>query len=34
MGLKESDYTVAFQSRLDKKWLRPFSDEVIEQWAK
>ena len=34
MGLKDSDYTVAFQSRLDKKWLRPFSDEVIDQWAK
>lgn len=33
MGLKEEDYTVAFQSRLDKKWLRPFSDKVIEQWA-
>jgi ferrochelatase len=33
MGLKESDYTVAFQSRLDKKWLTPFSDKVIEQWA-
>lgn len=33
LGLKESDYTVAFQSRLDKKWLTPFSDKVIEQWA-
>lgn len=33
MGLKESDYTVAFQSRLDKKWLTPFSDKVIEKWA-
>lgn len=34
MGLKETDYTVAFQSRLDKKWLTPFSDKVIEEWAK
>ena len=34
MNLKESEYTVAFQSRLDKKWLRPFSDEVIDEWAK
>lgn len=34
MGLKEGDYTVAFQSRLTKKWLKPFSDEVIEQWGK
>ena len=34
LGLKEDDYTVAFQSRLDKNWLTPFSDKVIEQWAK
>lgn len=34
VGLKESDYTVAFQSRLDKKWLTPFSDKVIEEWGK
>jgi ferrochelatase len=34
MGLKEEDYTVSFQSRLTKKWLKPFSDEVIEQWGK
>lgn len=34
LGLKASDYTVAFQSRLNKKWLRPFSDEVIEEWGK
>jgi len=34
MGLKDADYTVAFQSRLDDKWLTPFSDEVIEQFAK
>mgnify|MGYP001070311902 FL=1 len=33
IGLKEGDYTVAFQSRLDKKWLKPFSDKVIEEWA-
>jgi ferrochelatase len=33
IGLKEEDYTVAFQSRLDKKWLKPFSDKVIEEWA-
>lgn len=33
LGLKEGDYTVAFQSRLDKKWLKPFSDQVIDQWA-
>lgn len=34
LGLKEEDYTVCFQSRLDKKWLRPFSDQVVEDWAK
>ncbi len=32
--LNIKDYTVAFQSRLNKKWLTPFSDEVIDQWAK
>jgi len=34
LGLPESRYTVCFQSRLDKKWLKPFSDEVVEQKAK
>ncbi len=34
LGIKEADYTVSFQSRLDKKWLSPFSDKVIEQLAK
>ena len=34
LGLDEDDYTVAFQSRLDNKWLTPFSDEVIEEMAK
>ncbi|MEE2755470.1 MAG: ferrochelatase [Myxococcota bacterium] len=34
MGLDDDDYTVAFQSRLDKKWLTPFSDEVVEELAK
>lgn len=34
LGLKPEDYTVAFQSRLDKKWLTPFSDEVIADLAK
>ncbi len=34
LGLKESDYTVCFQSRLDKKWLEPFSDKVVEEWGK
>jgi ferrochelatase len=34
LGITEEQYTVAFQSRLDKQWLRPFSDEVIEDFAK
>jgi protoporphyrin/coproporphyrin ferrochelatase len=34
LGLKENDYTVSFQSRLDKKWLKPFSDKVVETWGK
>lgn len=33
LGLKEEEYTVAFQSRLDKNWLTPFSDKVIEKWG-
>lgn len=32
--LNIEDYTVAFQSRLNKKWLTPFSDEVIDKWGK
>lgn len=34
LGLSESDYTVCFQSRLDKKWLEPFSDKVVEEWGR
>lgn len=34
MGLPESDYTLSFQSRLDKKWLKPFSDELVADLAK
>lgn len=34
LGLKDDDYTVCFQSRLDKKWLTPFSDKVVAEWGK
>lgn len=34
LGLTEDQYMVSFQSRLDKKWIEPFSDKVIEQWGK
>jgi ferrochelatase len=27
-------YTVSFQSRLDKKWLKPFSDQVVAECAR
>lgn len=33
LGLSNEQYTVCFQSRLDKKWLTPFSDEVIRELA-
>lgn len=34
LGLSSKDYTVCFQSRLDQKWLKPFSDEVVAECAK
>ena len=34
LGLSEDDYTVCFQSRLDKKWLTPFSDKIVEEQGK
>ena len=33
-GIHAEQYTVAFQSRLGKGWIEPFSDEVIEKLAK
>lgn len=34
LNLPKERYTVCFQSRLDKDWLKPFSDKVIVEWAK
>lgn len=34
LNLPKERYTVCFQSRLDKDWLEPFSDKVVEGWAK
>ncbi|HRH02982.1 MAG TPA: ferrochelatase [Bacteroidia bacterium] len=34
LNLKPEQYSVAFQSRLDKKWLEPFSDKVVIHKAK
>jgi protoporphyrin/coproporphyrin ferrochelatase len=33
LGIPREKYTVCFQSRLDKKWLTPFSDEVVRECA-
>ena len=34
LQIPEEKYTVCFQSRLDKKWLTPFSDKVVEEWGR
>jgi ferrochelatase len=34
LGIPPDRYTVCFQSRLDKKWLEPFSDKVVESCAR
>lgn len=34
LGITPEKYTVCFQSRLDQKWLKPFSDEVVRDCAK
>ncbi len=34
LNIPKDKYTVAFQSRLDKNWLEPFSDKVVEELAK
>lgn len=31
LGLNNNRYTVCFQSRLDQKWLKPFSDDVVRE---
>jgi len=34
LGIPEEKYKTTFQSRLDDKWLKPYSDKVIEELAK
>ncbi len=34
MNIPKDKYTVSFQSRLDEKWITPFSDNVLEEFAK
>lgn len=33
LGIPEDKYIVSFQSRLDQKWIQPFSDKIIEEWG-
>ena len=33
-GIPEGKWSVSFQSRLDQHWLKPFSDQLVEQFAK
>ncbi len=33
LAIPEGKYTTSFQSRLDDKWLKPFSDKVVEELA-
>jgi ferrochelatase len=34
LNLPTGKHTTAFQSRLDNKWLRPFSDKVVAELGK
>lgn len=34
LNIPPGKYTLSFQSRLDDKWLKPFSDKVVEELAK
>lgn len=34
LGIPEEKYTTCFQSRLDKKWLEPFADKLVEEHAR
>jgi len=34
LAIPKEKYTVCFQSRLDQKWLHPFSDKVVEECAR
>jgi len=34
LNLPSDKYTISFQSRLDDKWLKPYSDKVVEELAK
>lgn len=33
LGIKDGSFATSFQSRLDNKWLKPYSDKVIQELA-
>ena len=34
LGIPDDKYTVCFQSRLDKRWIEPFADKLVEEWGR
>lgn len=34
LNIPKEKYTVCFQSRLDQKWIKPFSDDVVKECGK
>lgn len=34
LGLTADRYTTSFQSRLNSKWIQPYSDQVIQEWGR
>lgn len=34
LNLKPEQYSIGFQSRLDDKWIKPYSDKIVEELAK
>ena len=34
LALKEGEYSITFQSRLDDKWLKPYTDKTVIELAK
>lgn len=34
LSIPQEKYTVSFQSRLDDKWIKPYSDKIVEEKAK
>jgi len=34
LNLKPTNYSVGFQSRLDDKWVKPYSDKLVEEFGK